>query len=66
MPKDINGHLAARKLEVLCDGVCDVVVLSLSEKLRARRQSRMAGPPAQQNRRRHGRDGAAGSDCLCF
>ena len=35
MPKDINGHLAARKLEVLCDGVCDAVVLSLFEKMRA-------------------------------
>ena len=51
--KKINGHLAARKLEVLCDGVCEAVVLSLSEKLRARRQARMAGPPAPQNRRRH-------------
>ena len=35
LPKDIDGHLAARKLEVLCDGVCDAVVLSLFEKLRA-------------------------------
>ena len=33
--KDIDGHLAARKLEVLCDGVCDAVVLSLFEKMRA-------------------------------
>ena len=35
LPKDIDGHLAARKLEVLCDGVCDAVVLSLFEKMRA-------------------------------
>ena len=35
LPKDIVGHLAARKLEVLCDGVCDAVVLSLLEKTRA-------------------------------
>lgn len=35
VPKDIDGHLAARKLEVLCDGVCDAVVLSLFEKMRA-------------------------------
>ncbi len=35
VPKDIDGHLAARKLEVLCDGVCDAVVLSLFEKIRA-------------------------------
>ena len=34
LPKDIDGHLAARKLEVLCDGVCDAVVLSLFEKTR--------------------------------
>ena len=35
LPKDIDGHLAARKLEVLCDGVCDAVVLALFEKMRA-------------------------------
>ena len=35
LPHDIDGQLAARKLEVLCDGVCDAVVLSLFEKKRA-------------------------------
>ena len=35
LPQDIDGKLAARKLEVLCDGVCDAVVLSLFEKKRA-------------------------------
>ncbi len=35
LPDDIDGKLAARKLEVLCDGVCDAVVLSLFEKMRA-------------------------------
>ena len=35
LPDDIDGKLAARKLEVLCDGVCDAVVLSLFEKKRA-------------------------------
>lgn len=35
LPEDIDGQLAARKLEVLCDGVCDAVVLSLFEKPRA-------------------------------
>ena len=35
LPDDIDGQLAARKLEVLCDGVCDAVVLSLFEKKRA-------------------------------
>lgn len=34
LPHDIDGQLAARKLEVLCDGVCDAVVLSLFEKMR--------------------------------
>ena len=34
MPADPDGWLAARKLEVLCDGVCDAVVLSLFEKMR--------------------------------
>ena len=34
LPPDIDGKLAARKLEVLCDGVCDAVVLSLFEKKR--------------------------------
>ena len=35
LPEDIDGRLAARKLEVLCDGVCDAVVLTLFEKMRA-------------------------------
>lgn len=35
LPDDIDGKLAARKLEVLCDGVCDAIVLSLFEKMRA-------------------------------
>ena len=34
LPEGIDGKLAARKLEVLCDGVCDAVVLSLFEKKR--------------------------------
>lgn len=34
LPGDIDGQLEARKLEVLCDGVCDAVVLSLFEKTR--------------------------------
>ena len=35
LPDDIDGKLAARKLEVLCDGICDAVVLTLFEKMRA-------------------------------
>ena len=34
VPPDADGWLAARKLEVLCDGVCDAVVLTLFEKMR--------------------------------
>lgn len=35
LPDDVDGKLAALKLEVLCDGVCDAVVLSLFERVRA-------------------------------
>ena len=35
LPQDIDERLAARKLEVLCDGVCDAVVLTLFERMRA-------------------------------
>ena len=34
LPQDIDERLIARKLEVLCDGVCDAVVLTLFEKTR--------------------------------
>lgn len=34
LSKDIDERLTARKLEVLCDGVCDAVVLTLFEKTR--------------------------------
>ena len=34
LPDDVDGKLAALKLEVLCDGVCDAVVLSLFEGMR--------------------------------
>lgn len=34
VPADPDGWLAARRFEVLCDGVCDAVVLSLFEKMR--------------------------------
>lgn len=35
VPADADGWLAARKLEVLCDGVCDAVVQSFFERMRA-------------------------------
>ena len=35
LPDDIDAKLAALELEVLCDGVCDAVVLTLFEKMRA-------------------------------
>ena len=34
LPKDFDGILAARKLDVLCNGVCDAVVLSFFERQR--------------------------------
>ncbi|MDY7547867.1 glutathione S-transferase N-terminal domain-containing protein [Glaciimonas sp. Gout2] len=34
LPQDIDERLIARKLEVLCDGICDAVVLTLFEKTR--------------------------------
>ncbi len=35
LPADVDGLLAARRLEVLCDGVCDAVVLTFFERRRA-------------------------------
>ncbi len=35
MPADVAGKIAARRLEVLCDGVCDAFVLMFFEKQRA-------------------------------
>ena len=34
LPADVDGMLAARKLEVLCDGVCDALVLTFFERMR--------------------------------
>ena len=35
LPADVDQRLAALKLQVLCDGVCDAVVLTLFETMRA-------------------------------
>jgi glutathione S-transferase len=35
LPADVDGRLAARRLEVLCDGICDALVLTFFEKMRA-------------------------------
>jgi glutathione S-transferase len=35
LPADVPGKIAARRLEVLCDGVCDAFVLSFFERKRA-------------------------------
>ena len=35
LPGDLEGHLAAKRLEVLCDGVCDALVLMFFERMRA-------------------------------
>jgi len=34
LPDDIDGKIAARRLEVLCDGICDAVVLTFFERMR--------------------------------
>lgn len=34
LPPDVDGILLAKKLDVLCNGVCDAVVLSLFERMR--------------------------------
>ena len=34
LPADVGDVLAARKLEVLCDGVCDALVLTFFERMR--------------------------------
>lgn len=39
MPRDMDGILLARKFEVLCDGVCDAVVLTFFERMRGETQS---------------------------
>ena len=35
LPVDVDGQIAARRLEVLCDGVCDAVVLTFFERMRS-------------------------------
>ena len=34
VPRDVDGRLAARRVEVVADGVCDATVLTLFERLR--------------------------------
>ena len=35
LPRDVDGILAAKKLDVLCNGVCDAVVLTFFERQRS-------------------------------
>lgn len=35
LPVDLEGKLAARRLEVLCDGICDAVLLTFFERTRS-------------------------------
>lgn len=49
LPPGVDGILAARKLEVLCDGVCDAMVLTFFE--RARKDSASAEWIARQARK---------------
>ena len=50
LPDGIEGRVAARKLEVLCDGICDAVVLTFFERMRAE-QARSAEWLARQQRK---------------
>ncbi len=69
LPADVDGILAARRLEVLCDGVCDAVVLSLFEATRegggsapwlARQRRKIDGGVAEIARRVGDREWAVG------
>jgi hypothetical protein len=45
LPADVDGKIAARRIEVLCDGVCDAVVLPFFDRMRldgARSPERLA------------------------
>lgn len=48
LPADADGILAARRLEVLCDGVCDAMVLTFFERMR----NDCASPPWVARQRR--------------
>ena len=52
LPRDVDGILAARKLDVLCNGVCDAVVLTFFE-----RQREGGGSPEWLARQRRKIDG---------
>jgi glutathione S-transferase len=49
LPAQVDQTLAARKLEVLCDGICDAIVLTFFERMRA--QSASAQWIARQRRK---------------
>ena len=50
LPADVDGILAAKRLEVLCDGVCDAFVLMFME--RARAPDKQSGPWMARQRRK--------------
>lgn len=35
LPRDVDGIIAAKRLEVLCDGICDALILQFFERQRA-------------------------------
>lgn len=39
LPRDVDGIIAAKRLEVLCDGICDALILMFFEKQRTAGQS---------------------------
>jgi len=36
LPRDVDGIIAAKRLEVLCDGICDALILMFFERQRAK------------------------------
>jgi glutathione S-transferase len=50
LPADVNGILAAKRLEVLCDGACDAFVLLFME--RSRTPDKQSGPWMARQRRK--------------
>lgn len=61
LPPDPDGVLAARRYEVLCDGICDAVVLTFFERQRDEAGRSAPGSPASVARSRAGWPRSRGS-----
>lgn len=71
LPQDIDGILAAKRFEVLCDGICDALVLMFFERMRpqaaqsqewtARQRRKVDGGLKEMSRQLGGREFAVGN-----